>query len=707
MMRFRVALQLLLGILILLAVATVGLSSYLNFRSAAYELSEQVLGQTSLRIDGQVEKLLTEAVDQCSLTLQQLKSRRLSNRDFPQLVEHWEAVLTTQPDITSHFLGLEGTGETVGVSRLQKDKLSIWQTQRNPRTAKLELREYWPADYPRKPFHTSADGMDVRTRPWFISAREAGRPIWTQTYVFLGVEGVQNVLGVTYAVPCYYPDRTLQAVLTADFDLETLSRFLAGLRIGHKGSAFLVERTQAGNARVIAHPHSEILVRRGRENNAGSELVPIHELEDEHVRAFLEQLPAAVRSEGFQGMGSVQFSSQGAKYLGSYHRIEGPSKPWWLICTYLPEEEVLAHANRSNRLTLLITAGVLGLALLLSVYLARQVAQPLEHLATQAIEAGRLRLNARSPIRSIVLEVDQLARAAEEMRAGLRSFEKYVSGDLVRTLLASGQEAKLGGETRVVTIMFTDIAGFSTIAESMSSEDLVGHLGEYLGTLSDVILQSGGTVDKFIGDAVMAFWGAPVLNPDHAVAACLAVCRCRQHLRELRPAWLASGRPAFQTRFGLHTGEVIVGNIGSPARMNYTVIGDAVNLASRLEGLNKYYATEILVSEQTCQAAREFIVARPIDRVAVKGRAEAVTIYELLGLPSEVEPATRELAALYSDALTAYQRSQWIAAEAILDEALRLKPDDGPSRMLMTRCKYYLETPPPDGWDAVNRMTSK
>jgi adenylate cyclase len=707
MMRFRTLLLILLGGLILLTVSTVGVSSYLNARSAAHELSDQIFVKTSLIIDQEVEKLLGQAVGQCSQTLRLLQSHQLSLDKSSQLVGYWKAVLAVQPRITSFFVGLEGTGEAVGVSRLRKGKLSIWQTRRDPRTASLQLSEYWAADYPRKPFKSGVAGNDIRTRPWFMAAREKRRAIWTPTYVFLGVEGVRNVPGVTYAVPFYQPEGTLQAVLTADFDLETLSRFLARLHIGKKGSACLVERREDGDLRVIAHPHSEILVPRDPKGSGAGDLVPIEELEDDRIQAFLKQMPATVKSEGFLGTGSVHFSCNGERYLGSFHRITGASNPPWLICTYLPAEEVLANANQSNRLILVITFGVLALAILLSTYLARRVAGPLEQLATVAIEAGHLRLESRPPIRSVVQEVDRLANAAEEMKAGLRSFEKYVSGDLVRTLLASGQEASLGGEKRVVTVLFTDIAGFSAIAESMPSEVLVAHLGDYLGALSDVILQSGGTVDKFIGDAIMAFWGAPVVNPHHAAAACLAVHRCRLRLHELQSGWLAAGKPAFHTRFGLHTGEVIVGNIGSPARMNFTVIGDAVNLASRLEGLNKYYGTEILLSEQTYEEVKEVIVARPIDRVAVKGRAEAVPIYELLGLPSEVDAATRELAGLYATALSAYQERQWGKAVGALEEVRQRWPDDGPSRVLLERCRQYLATPPGEGWDGVNRMTKK
>src|SRR5262249_26375049 len=156
-----------------------------------------------------------------------------------------------------------------------------------------------------------------------------------------------------------------------------------------------------------------------------------------------------------------------------------------------------------------------------------------------------------------------------------------------------------GGEHRRLTIYFSDIADFTSISESMPPEALVAHLGEYLQAMSEQVLAAGGTVDKYIGDAVMAFWGAPLENAEHDRGAGTAAVRNQQPLRKLRERWQAEGKPPFRARIGIHTGEVIVGNIGSAARLNYTVIGDAVNLASRLEGLNKYYDTSILISEST------------------------------------------------------------------------------------------------------------
>ena len=699
MFRFRSTLLVLLGGLVLLTVFAIGIAAYLNARASAHELSGQVLQQTSRQIDLQVEKLVDDATEQCNLTVGLFEGGVLDADNSGKLVEYWRRSLAVQPDTTSFFLGRERTGEAVGVSRLKKSKLAVWQTTRPPHAEKLALREFWIEDYPRKPFRSNPDGLDIRARPWYVSARLAKKGIWTDTYVFLGVETERDVLGVTYALPYFDKAGELKGVVTADFDLETISRYLGSLKIGQRGSAFLVEQDADGVFKIVAHPNSEWLI---RPPEIGSDephrLTPLKEFKDERARAMLDNLLAGK---------PVRFFGDGEFWIGSYRPITGGARPKWSICTLLPENEVLAYAEQANRLTLLIALVVLSLAILLSIYLARQVARPLERLANEAIAAGKLQIDGRPALRSIVLEVDQLGKATEEMKTGLRSFQKYLPVELVRGLLASGQEAKLGGEKREVTIAFSDIAGFTSIAETMPSDALVEHLGDYLAALSHEIMESGGTVDKFIGDSIMAFWGAPAVNPQHAALACVAADRCRKKLAELRPRWLAEGKPALKTRIGLGTGEVLVGNIGSAARMNYTVIGDAANLSSRLEGLNKHYGTEILLSETTYLGAKDRIVVRPIDLVTVAGRAEAVTVYELLGLVAEVEPAVEELGRRYAEALRAFQGRRWTEARGLLEELTTRWPADGPTRVLLARCRLCLETPPGDDWDAVNRMANK
>jgi adenylate cyclase len=341
---------------------------------------------------------------------------------------------------------------------------------------------------------------------------------------------------------------------------------------------------------------------------------------------------------------------------------------------------------------------VVVVAVLASLLVSRQVSRPLERLAREAQDVGRLHFESREIAHSLVREVDALAAAMEHMKGGLRSFQKYVPIDLVQLLIASGREADLGGEKREVTILFSDIADFTSIAEESTPEELVELLREYLTLLSKEIAKAGGTVDKYIGDAVMAFWGAPTANPQHAAAACIAATACQSAVQRLNDVWVKSGKRPFLTRIGVHTGEVVVGNIGSNDRLNYTVIGDPVNLASRLEGLNKVFGTQTLISETTYVLAKEAVAARPLDYVAVKGKRNPVLVYELLGLRSDPDSAREALIEAYRQALEYYRQQDWANAAGWFEEALRLRPDDPPSLVLRSRCKAFEINPPGPDW---------
>jgi adenylate cyclase len=310
-------------------------------------------------------------------------------------------------------------------------------------------------------------------------------------------------------------------------------------------------------------------------------------------------------------------------------------------------------------------------------------------------------------MKTIFREVAAMDQALLHMKGSLRSFSSYVPKDLVRAMLASGQEATLQGQTREMTVYFSDIVGMTAIAEGMNPDQLVQHLSRYFDEMTQGILSNGGTVDKFIGDAIMAFWGAPAPTTDHAVRACQTALWSQRRLAELRAApdtpWLANIR----ARIGIDTGEVMVGNVGSHDRFNYTVMGDTVNLASRLEGLNKYYGTPILIGESTYRAAKDFVIARPIDLVQVIGKSLRVEVWEPLCLISEQDSAARELAQHFVQGLAAYLARDFRAAADSYEAALGVRPQDRPALILLDRCRKFQVTPPSNDWGGVYIATEK
>src|SRR5579871_1133346 len=707
----RVTLLTIMLILIGFTVTGLGLSSYWNDSSAADDLSTQILEQTSLRIDCQINELLLTANRQGDLNRRLFETGQFTSSDFAKLASFWLEQMRVHPKLTRLSLGLEADGEWYYVSRLPGQEPVLGELRRSPRTGKLELRNYRPGEYPQKPFLIDAecDLEDPRARQWYSAARTARKQSWSETYALFGAPGISDAPGVTCATPLYQAGGPLIGVLTASYSLDELCQFLSKLQVGRNGYAFVVEFRADGSRRVIAHPQGQSLLRTSRENGkvTGQELVPPAELADERVQTFLNQLPPSLDPATMNGIRRIRFTQKGRSYLGAYDCLSTRETPDWLICTIMPETDVFERVNRHHRIYLFAGLCVLAAAVLVSLYVSAQVAGPLEILARETAAIGRLEMNARPRIRSVVHEVDRLGIAMEEMKTGLRSFQKYVPADLVRSLLAAGREARLGGELRTMTIYFCDIANFTSISEALAPEQLVEQLGEYLSTLSSQILGTGGTVDKYLGDGIMAFWGAPAWNPQHALAACTAALRCRDQMKELRRSWKAKHQPLFAVRMGLHSGQVVVGNIGSEARLNYTVIGDAVNLASRLEGLNRLYDTEIMISESTYREAKPAIVARPLDWVSVKGKTEAVCVYELLGLKRDVTPGIDELIDRSTLALNHYRKMDWVRASALFEEVLKMRPADGAAQQMVARCRKYLEDPPGNDWDGIHRPASK
>ncbi|MGE3805555.1 MAG: adenylate/guanylate cyclase domain-containing protein [Gemmataceae bacterium] len=235
----------------------------------------------------------------------------------------------------------------------------------------------------------------------------------------------------------------------------------------------------------------------------------------------------------------------------------------------------------------------------------------------------------------------------------------------------------------------------------MPAEAFVEQLREYLGTLSGEVVDSGGTVDKFIGDAVMAFWGAPNPLEDHALAACKAALRCQARMRQLREVWEVRGLQPFYNRIGINTGEVVIGNIGSDTRLNYTAIGDPVNLAARLEGVNKLFGTEVVISQYTRQAAGDAIVVRCLGGIVVKGKTEVVQIYELLGLKGQVDEARLEQAARHEAGLKRYLARDWAEACAEFERVLALHSGDVAARFMIDQCRHFEKDPPPENWNGA------
>jgi len=279
-------------------------------------------------------------------------------------------------------------------------------------------------------------------------------------------------------------------------------------------------------------------------------------------------------------------------------------------------------------------------------------------------------------------------RRAERIRS---TFAMYVSGDVVQEMIANPDKLKLGGERRDVSVLFSDLAGFTSLSERLEPDEVAQVVNMYLTAMTRVIMAHGGTVDKFIGDAVMAFWGAPLDDPQHALHALKASIAMQQAMQEMQPALRELGADTLSLRIGINSGPAIIGNMGSDIRFDYTAIGDTVNLAARLEGANKAYDTPILVSERTRQQVQHEIPLRQVDRVRVKGKEHPVTVYTPCEDSSLVE--------ITGDAWQAYLARDWTTARSHVSMLRKITPDCRLAAMMHERIAAHEARPPPAEWD--------
>ena len=286
-------------------------------------------------------------------------------------------------------------------------------------------------------------------------------------------------------------------------------------------------------------------------------------------------------------------------------------------------------------------------------------------------------------------------------------FGQYLSPKVVENLVDDPRKIQLGGEEREMTAFFSDIQGFSSISERLTPSELVQLLNDYLTDMCDIILGAEGTVDKFEGDSIMAFWGAPTMQADHAKRACFAAIEMNDRVVELRARALQKGVTPLVVRMGMNTGTMVVGNMGSKQRMNYTIMGDAVNLASRLEGANKAYGSGMMISESTYRSCEADIDVRELDRITVVGKSEPVTVYQLLNRKNQTTSADADLVDQFSKGLELYKARDFRRAESEFSACLDIFADDGPALAYISRCQVFTDNPPGADWDGVYRLTEK
>jgi adenylate cyclase len=583
----------------------------------------------------------------------------------------------------SHFIYAGHTASLSGDQRVDyhapPEDAIILRTIEGEGAARRETWRFRFADGRLSRARSRPTDYDPRQRPWYVDALRTRQPALTDPYVFASAD----VVGVSAGVPM--PDGA--GALGFDVTLETLSTVVASYKI--TPNSIIMIGSPTGGA-FVQSPACQPLAADCLPGGGAARLA----------------LGGAIRESG----GTRRIERHTGTGDDAYELIVEPMRRMLgqqiVVAAAVPVVEAEADSRTLLRNSLAAAIVAFGLAALAALAGSVLLSRPLLRIAAKTERIRNLDFSDRHAVQSRIREIARLSDAVERMRDGLEVFGRYVSRRLVDRIMHSPEGVGLHGERREITVMFTDIEGFSRIAETLPPEVLTRRLSHYFEALGGAISTNDGTIDKYIGDSIMAYWNAPETDEDHVLHACRAALQVAAASRHLADKWRTRGRPAFRTRIGVHTGPAVVGNVGTKERINYTLVGTVANQASRLEGLNKAYGTTILVSGRTVDAVADRFVWRFVDRVVAAGTTEVHDIYEPLGEKGE-EARNAAFLARWQEGHAAYARAEFPAALAGFRAAADLRPDDGPCRVFIRRCETFLQDGPPGDWDAAWRFDRK
>ena len=532
---------------------------------------------------------------------------------------------------------------------------------------------------------------DPRVRPWYKDAWVKAGTVISDVYPFANT----GKAGVTVSRRVVSDDGVAIGTVGADITLAQMSAFLGQKRIGKEGRVFILD----AEGHLIVHPDPDMGV---RIEDGVLHLLPARDVADTVVAGAVRR-----REAGGGDSFTAPLGDDKQTYRVSFVPFPEQFGRRWVIGVAVQEDEFVGPMRRLSLRFLGVGGAVIFISVLAILWLSHRLTKPLSKIVRETERIREFDLDGDVRIASRITEINELARAMDSMKQNLRSFGAYVPKALVHQIVASGRSTSIGGERQLLTVMFTDIRDFTRNSEALQPEDVSQNLAVYFERMSAAIHRNKGIIDKFIGDAIMAVWNAPEPDPDHVANACRAMLACHRVSLEIDQSALS-----LYTRFGLHCGQMMVGNIGAPDRMQFTVLGAAVNLASRLEGLNKLYGTQMLVSEPVWEQVRSLFLFRRIDRVAPSGVSRPLEIFELVGELAEdaanpVGDRDRDLCSAWEMAMDRYLAGDWEAAQQSFAAFLEAHPGDGPAQVYVRRCGVYRVVPPPADWDGAQHYDHK
>jgi len=676
--------------LLLITAISIVVYSYVNNSRAIKELSDDLINNISKSVVNNTYNFLSP-VSIMSKTGAKLFNHKLitfdcdNSSDYNKELEQFCIdMVNSFPQQTMFYIGSE-KGQFIGAysfdkaknEGLQKTKIVYYSKKKQK---KLLIYNYF--DEKGKIVKTeiekdsSKSNYDPTVRGWYVGAKEAEKAYWEDLYIFAS----GNKPGITSSFPIFCNDKThstygkVGAVIGVDIEISKISKFLADQKVGKSGVIYIINEKEqiVGYSKLNDVLNSDKNISKTRPILLNEINEPwLYESYLEYNRIIEKNNPTKAIENTSGNNNYFKYKYEGETYITSTLVFPENIGKNWKLFIVVPEDDFFGIVKKVNYFTLIVSAIILIFAVFIAVIVSRNLSRPIESLTKSTKKIQNFDLDEDINIKSSIKEVQQMVEAINSMKNGLSSFKKYVPANLVRQLIEAGEVAKIGGKKKYMSILFTDIINFTGITQEIPVEETFPRLSKYFTGLTEIIASNKGTVDKYLGDSIMAFWNAPFHDNRHAYNSCISAlecCKTNNKLKEINSNYF------FPTSFVVHTGENIVGNIGSENRMNYTIIGDSVNIASRMINLNKVYNTNILISGDTFNLVEDDFICRPVDIVIVKGSNKPMKLYELLEV---YDPKQHDDKMKYCEkfeiAFDLYHDKKWDAA---LDKFLILKSND-------------------------------
>ena len=685
-------------VLLLVTVASIVYNAYWRTSDAILDLSRQIIAEASQKIIDRTDFIFTSAENYLYINRHLVAYRDIIQEQDNILTLFWQQLHLT-PEIVSIYVA-DSWGNFVQARLLPRLSTRVIDRRNETWSEQIIYRDknYQPIA------HIKGGALyDPRERPWYRITGTESKIYITEIYRFSST----NKPGVTVTMPIVNQRGEIDAVIGVDITLDSFSEFLAKQWIAGGKAAMIVDEKD----RLIAFPY-QLKLRVSNKNSIPEGVPSIKDLADQ----WLVDAYRACKVRGTESSEEIKpavFTSQtnGQRYVAQLQDFSGESPTLYRLFTVVPESVLLSSAERIQTESFVLSIIIMIVSIIVVYALAVRFSKPIMQLAENTVHMKQLRLDEVKPVDSGFPEIQMMDASIRDMKQGLEALQKYVPSDLVSTAITSGEEIKLGCQLVDLTLFISKMSGFRKLSCQLPVAEITEIMAKYLDQFSAIIKREKGTIDKYMGDRIMAFWGAPLALMDGPERACRAALQCVRADREIDRELAAANQAMADSVFGIHSGEAIVGNLGSSSRMSYTAMGVNVEIAWMLRNLNYYYGTSILISDATYKQVEGLFTCRRVDRVRLRDDLESMMLYELLAeRDTPLATETLDYIKRYENALYQYLEGAWDKALVAFQALAKIRPDDKAIRFMILRLEKIQSTSgkdhqPPKDWDSVSTLS--